>query len=92
MINREQAAQIAADALHFVADGTTYDLDRVMTMDEIAGRPPVAYITSNESIKDCWVVYMKRKQPILRLESSTIMLVSKASGRMVYFGGANDEG
>jgi hypothetical protein len=90
-VSREQAAEIAADALHFVAEGTAYDIDSVVTVEEVTGRPPVAYIASNESIVDCWIIYLKPKR-IAGLCPSTIALVSKATGNIVYLGSAGDEG
>jgi hypothetical protein len=91
-VSRGQAAQIATDALHFTAERDTYEIDRVVATDELARPRPAAYMTSNVSIDDCWIVYLKRKQWIPVLCSSTIMLVSKDTGHMVYFGGAGDEG
>jgi hypothetical protein len=90
-ITREQAASIAADVLHFSAERNEYNVSRVVGFDELTGAPPAAYIRSSESIEDCWIVYLGRRK-FIGLCSSTIMLVSKLSGHMVYFGSAGDEG
>ena len=90
-ISLQQADQIAAEALNFVPEGTVFDIDSVVTVEEITGQLPVAYITSNESIGDCWIIHLKPKR-IAGLCSSIIALVSKATGNIVYLGGAGDEG
>jgi hypothetical protein len=91
-ITREQAARIAADVLHFSAERDAYNIGRVVAFDELRGAPPAAYICSSESIEDCWIIYLERKTFFNGVCSSTIMLVSKLSGHMVYFGSAGDEG
>lgn len=91
-ITREQAAQIAADVLHFSAERDDYKIGRVVSFDELTGAPPAAYIRSSESIEDCWIAYLERMTFFNGICSSTIMLVSKTTGHMVYFGSAGDEG
>jgi hypothetical protein len=41
-------------------------------------------------LKDCWIAYVSSRH--LALQSSQVVLVSKESGEVIYFGSANDEG
>ena len=41
-------------------------------------------------ISDCWIAYVE--EPTLILRSSTVVLISKDSGEVVYSGAAKDEG
>lgn len=43
-----------------------------------------------QAVSDCWVVYVPQPRPPRR--SSVVILVSKESGEVIYYGGANDEG
>jgi len=46
---------------------------------------------SNWSVKDSWVVYQNLEEP-LSLKSSSVILVCKRTGRVLYEGYAGDEG
>ena len=60
----------------------------VLSVDEI-GRPPLIYGLT-VPLHECWIAYLDSATTAIR--SSRVVLVSKQSGRVVYFGSANDEG
>jgi hypothetical protein len=92
MINREQALQIAVEKLKLhPQDWGCLTVGKVVSIDEIPGARPCAYLVGNESMEDCWIVYFDRSH-FVGLGSSTIMLISRTTGAEVYFGSANDEG
>lgn len=92
MICREDAARLAIEKLQLRSlafDNLTVRM--VVSADEIAGRRPLTYVVGNGGVEDCWFVYFEQTScPTLR--SSTIMLISRATGDVVYFGSAGDEG
>jgi hypothetical protein len=92
MISREHAARIAVEKLQLhnpTCDNLT--VRKVASIDEITGRRPVTYSISNGDLGNCWIVYFEQTK-CLTLCSSTIMLISRATGEEMYFGGAGDEG
>lgn len=92
-IAREQATEIAEDYLGARLDKhPAYRIWSVTTSDKIRGRKPAPYLVGPERLEDCWIVYLERVPGLPVICSSTIMLVSKADGRVVYFGSAADEG
>jgi hypothetical protein len=91
-ITREQAAQIAADVLRFKSDSDTLKVGKVVTLEEITWAGPYpSYGTSRDIFDNAWIVYVHPKE-ILGLMSSTIMVISRETGHVIYFGSANDEG
>ena len=64
-----------------VADGATAHL----CLGYISGPSP------KWSVKDSWVVYKNLEEP-LSLKSSSVILVCKRTGRVLYEGSAGDEG
>ncbi len=92
MISRELAARIAADSLNLSRSSHgIFTVGKVVTVDEIAYRRPILYLSGGVGLDDCWIVYLKPTNPT-GLCSSTIMLISRVTGEEVYFGSANDEG
>ena len=90
MISREHAAWIAADNLHEYREaGGVLTVSKVYASDEIAGAIPHPYLTGNEKLADCWIVYVNRGC-FGGVGASTIMLIARATGRVVYFGSAMD--
>jgi hypothetical protein len=55
-----------------------------------ASRPPRPYLSSDAGVADCWIAYLTSR--LLALQASQIVLVSKESGEVLYFGSAHDEG
>lgn len=55
-------------------------------------RPPVLvyWQTLATNVHQCWIAYVTSRQ--FALQASEIVLVSKESGAVIYFGSANDEG
>lgn len=92
MISREQAAQIAADALRLRSVAGTFDIGKVVTLKEITWRRPSAgYAVGPDIFSNGWIVYLHPKE-MRGLTASTIAVVSRETGHVQYFGSANDEG
>ena len=86
MLSRDQAAEIArADAQEHQLG---FDVYKVLSLDEIEGSVPSLY---GVSLNGCWIAYIEPIGP-QALHSSTIIVIDRASGRVVYRGSANDEG
>lgn len=83
MITRERAHEIATGA----ADGP---IRKVLSLDEITAAKPCIYGFSEETLKEYWIAYVDR--PVIGLQSSDVVLVSKEDGRVAYIGDAADEG
>lgn len=64
------------------------DIYRVLSLDEMTGRAPCLY---GVSLSDCWIAYVETSGPPA-LRASTIIVIDRASGRIIYRGSANDEG
>ena len=86
MILREQAFEIARkDAL---ANGLGRGVQAVMLPEEITSAFPALY---GVSLENCWIAYIEQYgQPAIR--SSTIIVLDRESGNVLYRGSANDEG
>ena len=91
-ISREQAAQIAADVLRFKPEFATFDIDKVVTLEEITwASPNPSYGTSRTIFDNSWIVYLRPKE-LVGLRAGTILVISRDTGRLIYIGSANDEG
>jgi len=77
MITREKAAEIAAGR---------GKVTKVLSIEEVS-RPP--HIYGLDDLKAYWITYLEWERPI---QDSLVVLVSKDDGRIVYEGGAGDEG
>ncbi len=86
MISREQAADIARTAA--LNSQLGFEIDKVVTPEEITWAPPRLY---GVSLSNCWIVYLESLAP-LALCASTIVVINRDSGKIVYRGSANDEG
>ena len=80
MIDANTAMAIAVNELH---------LDKELL--EICEIPSRSWCIYNEPKEECWYIYVHQKEAIF-LQSSTIIFISKYSGKILYFGSANDEG
>jgi len=89
-ISQDQARSIAHDLLRLSKDAATLEVDRVVDPHEWHGGRIGAYLPLGR-IEDCWLVVLRRRV-IDGLRSTQVMLIDRASGRLVYFGGAGDEG
>lgn len=85
-INRERAAEIAADTL---MRRIRSDL-RVRDFAETGWSHLPFYSAANIDPRDCWIAFYPTEGPTLR--SSHIAVISKTSGEVLYEGPANDEG
>jgi hypothetical protein len=86
MTLREHAADIAlADALEHTLG---FCISQVMRIGEIKGMLPIAYPVK---LHGCWIAYVEQEFTDW-LAQSTIILVDCKTGKLVYRGGANDEG
>jgi hypothetical protein len=88
MPTREEAKSIAEAAL--AGDASVDGVSQVLSWDEISSRKPTLLFNTVDW-ENCWVAYAKyRDWGVLR--SSTIVAIDKVSGRVLYQGGAGDEG
>ncbi len=86
VVTREQAYEIAKqDALD---NELGFNINKVLLPEEITSSLPVLY---GVPLENCWIAYVKTTEP-LGLHSSTIIVVNRESGSVVYRGSANDEG
>lgn len=86
MITRDAARALATcDAKRHGLGNTVLD---VLLPGEIDGRVPMVY---NVSLDNCWIAYVGNSGPPA-LCSSTIILVSREHGAIIYRGSAYDEG
>jgi hypothetical protein len=94
-ISREEAHRIAEAHLRKELDTAQLPADparvsgirEVRSIDEV--RAPMPY-GLRVPIEECWIAYLE--EPTLIIRSSTIILIRKDSGKVVYSGDANDEG
>ena len=86
MVSREEAAEIAR--LDALAHGLGTSVGSVLLPEEISFRVPSLYMVD---LRGCWVAYIERIGPPA-LRSSTIVVVRRDNGCVLYRGSANDEG
>lgn len=90
-VSRDKARTIAEEALK--NDSEFDGVSEVYAWDEITFRKPSLYLVGGDDLENCWVAYARRPEPrIWMLQSSTIVVIDKTSGRVVYQGCAGDEG
>lgn len=68
-------------------------MGNIYAYEELQTRKPSVYMRDpgGETLENCWITYLRESEP-MALRSSTMLAVSKSTGRVVYFGSANDEG
>jgi hypothetical protein len=88
MISKEQALEIAKRFLE--ESGRTYELDGPRSYEE-CGRLYI-YKVKPFREEDCWFFYLQEIPRVHALRSSTILVISKENGKVMYFGSAGDEG
>jgi hypothetical protein len=86
MISRSDAATIALGEAR--AQGLGFAITNVLSVAELRTAPPNVYAAD---LSNCWIAYVELPGP-LRLCSSTIVAVDRATGRVIYSGSAGDEG
>jgi hypothetical protein len=87
VISRDEARTIAIDAL---AGRRDLSFVAVRSLEEVAARPPILYLVLPVDLHACWIAYFIHNR--MALESSVVVLVSKADGRVAAIGDACDEG
>jgi hypothetical protein len=99
-ISRDEAFRIASEYVqaerartpaHFSERiGQTHltSIREVLSSNEV-GRPPLVY-GLRVPIDECWIAYLHSVPTGIR--SSQVVIVSKDSGQVLYFGSASDEG
>ncbi|MGA8708570.1 MAG: hypothetical protein WB646_16470 [Steroidobacteraceae bacterium] len=90
-ITREQAAGIAAHNLRWSEEYRWHQIRSVLELSEIRQTRPCLYNVSEEELEGAWIVYLHDPN-FLGLRSSTIMVISRATGHVRYLGSACDEG
>ncbi len=86
-ISRAEALRIAKACLRGDEIRQGFGIQGVSSGDEAAGLMPYGL---SVPLEKCWIAYVQ--EPVLALRSSTIILINKDSGRVVFSGSANDEG
>ena len=86
MISREQAAKIAK--IEAIKRSLGTEVSEVLAFSELKARPSMLF---EVELDGCWIAYIvPNRSP--GLYASTIVVISKASGKTLYAGSANDEG
>ena len=91
MITKKEAKKIAEDYVR--ENKIAFDIGNMFQYDELKQGKLNIYLTEDINISDCWCagVVGVNVHPGL-LHSSSIILISKKTGSVVYCGSANDEG
>jgi hypothetical protein len=92
-ITREEAWKIAEEYMAGDPKRERRPVVKVVTYQEVlaAGtRPPMPYDVMGRDALTSWIVYLEGLPAMLG--SSTIALVSRDTGQVLYYGSANDEG
>lgn len=85
-VSREAAAEIA---VRYARDRHLgWEVAKVLSEDEISSRKPFLF---DVPLTNSWIAYLKADHPMM-IQSSTIVVIDRASGRVVYGGSAFDEG
>ena len=92
MITREQAHWTASGFLRQNWPELICEITNVLTLDEITFREPCLYGVSDEDLGQSWIAYCHKPEMLPMLCSSTIIVISKDTGKVIYSGSANDEG
>lgn len=85
-IDRLEAQRIAAEVI--AERGMGSGARAALLLEELSSPPPNLY--NGPKLADCWIVYAQR--PELGIRASTVVLVSRATGAVLYAGSAHDEG
>ena len=86
MISREEAANIARS--YAIAHDLGENVRSVVLLQEITGRVPMIFTVV---LDNCWIAYIENRHP-LKICSSTIVVVGREQGNVIYGGSAMDEG
>jgi hypothetical protein len=87
---RVDAERIAGDYLA-AREYPRGHVSRVQTLDELTCARPCLYGVPDDVCTTSWIVYVADDGPVM-LRSSCIVLLSMVDGRVLYTGGAHDEG
>ena len=85
MIEREQARAVAE--AHALSTGSGFGIREVRLLEEV-GRGPTLY--NGPDLTRCWIAYVETRRHWLG--PSTVILVDRITGDVLYAGSANDEG
>ena len=88
-VDRESARSLVEEYLRQVGR-TEFSVEKLCDVSEIRTRLPSVY---GVRIDDrCWIAYLRGPMTGFCVKSSDIVVLSKETGRVLYFGSANDEG
>ena len=92
MITKEESKKIAEDYVR--ENKISFDVGDMFQYDKLHQSQLNIYLTKDLNISDCWCSYVEKVNVHLDLglHSSKIILISKATGLVVYCGSENDEG
>jgi hypothetical protein len=92
-ITREEVWRIAEEYMAGDPQRERRPVTKVVTYQEIlaaGARPPKPYDVTGRALLTSWIVYLEGVPALLG--SSRIILVSRDTGQVLYFGSADDEG
>ena len=90
VISRSEAFEIANKYVKTCPLEEGVGIRKILSIEEI-GRRPCIYNYSDEKMKNYWIAYVNIPSKEM-ISSSTILLISKETGEIIYAGSANDEG
>jgi len=93
LITREGARKIAEEYMAGDPQRERRPVAKVVAYQEVLAtgtRPPMPYGVIGRDLLTSWIVYLEGVPAML--DSSTIILVSRSDGQILYCGSANDEG
>ncbi|MBU4014258.1 MAG: hypothetical protein KJ550_12470 [Proteobacteria bacterium] len=89
-ISRSEAFDIANKYVKTCPLEEGAGIRNIVSIEEIVWRRPCIYNYSDEKMKNYWIAYVNIPKEMI--SSSTILLISKETGEIIYVGSANDEG
>ncbi|MDO9567249.1 MAG: hypothetical protein Q7J15_10965 [Candidatus Desulfaltia sp.] len=91
-ISRSEAFEIANKYVKTCPLEECVGIREILSIEEIVCRRPCIYGHPDEKMKNYWIAYLSIPSKRIMLSSSTILLISKETGEIIYAGSANDEG
>jgi len=89
-ISRSEAFDIANKYVKTCPLEEGVGIRKIVSIEEIVWRRPCIYNYPDEKMKNYWIAYVNIPKEMI--SSSTILLISKETGEIIYVGSANDEG
>ncbi len=91
-MTREQAHWTASGYLRKHHPGGCTEINKMLDLDEFPSRKLCLYNVSAEVLSRSWIAYCHNPEDVCTLKSSTIIVISKDTRKVIYAGSAGDEG